>query len=88
MTKRCADHSAQRFFKVLGAIQALFATATTRFAYPDMSSMSEYMVGKMTSVIFTCEVPLERGATEIQIQATDRAGNATASTITVHRVSE
>ena len=45
-------------------------------------------VGKMTSVIFTCEVPLERGATEIQIQATDRAGNATASTITVHRVSE
>ena len=50
MTKRCADHSAQRFFKVLGAIQALFATATTRFAYPDMSSMSEYMVGKMTSV--------------------------------------
>ncbi len=43
---------------------------------------------KMTSVIFTCELPVKRGTTEIQIQATDRAGNVAASAITVHRVSD
>ena len=43
---------------------------------------------KMTSVIFSCELPLKRGTTEIQIEATDRAGNAAASAITVHRLSE
>ncbi len=43
---------------------------------------------EIISVIFTCELPLERGTTEIQIQATDKAGNVAASPITVHRLSE
>ena len=44
-------------------------------------------VAKMTSVIFTCEIPVKRGTTEVQIQATDKAGNASDSAITVHRLS-
>ena len=43
---------------------------------------------KMTSVIFTCELSLKRGTTEIQIQATDEAGNLADSALTVHRLSE
>ena len=43
---------------------------------------------QMASVIFTCELPLELGTTEIQIQARDKAGNVADSAVTVHRLSE